>query len=73
MARSQIEVAEQLLLCYGATQIPRTTPAERERERERERDKTLKNSYQKTTDANFNAEYVWKVDQTELNGNRYKL
>ena len=58
------EVAEQLLLCNGAAQVPRTMPTER-------RDDTKALSGNHWTDVN--AWYVRKVDQTKLNENRNRL
>ena len=34
---------------------------------------TIKKRYQETTDTDISAGYVLKLDQTDLNGNRYKL
>ena len=64
MARGRNEVTEQLQLFNGAAQVPRTTPAE---------DETLKKWYQETIDTDFNAGYVRKVDQAELNETKDKL
>ena len=42
-------------------------------ERRLQKDEALKKRHQKTIDTDVNAEYVWKVDQAELNETKDKL
>ena len=64
VARGRSEVAKELLLCIGATQVSWMAPPERQ---------TLRKRYQETIDTDVNAGYVRKVDQAELKETKNKL